>query len=84
MNTMLIDDADHCVIGYNEADGRVVYDYTQLVEYFHTSHDMTEEEAREWISFNIEPTGYVDLVVKATIEEIEAMAELRGLDSLDS
>lgn len=39
------------VIGYDQATGRVVYDYEKMIEY-QVNQGMTEEEAIEWIDYN--------------------------------
>lgn len=44
------DDLDDAVIGMSD-DGRVVYDINKMVDLF--SIDMPEEDAIEWINFNI-------------------------------
>ena len=44
------DDLDDAVVGMTD-DGRVVYDINKMVDLF--SIDMPEEDAIEWINFNI-------------------------------
>ena len=54
--TMFIDGCDQAIIGLACRCGQppiVVYDHDKLVEKFMTD-GMTDEEALEWISFNIE------------------------------
>lgn len=54
--TLLIPEADSALVGFARRCGQpdvAVYDYRKLVAHF-VAGGMTEEEAEEWISFNIE------------------------------
>ena len=49
-----IDGVEGAVIGITEDGSRFVYDYDKLIECLQKNDGMTEEEAWEWYSYNIE------------------------------
>lgn len=50
-----------CEIGIT-FDGKMIYDNDKLVEHFAANDEMTEEDAQEWIDFNIVGSGLVLVV----------------------
>lgn len=57
--TLWIDGADQAVIGFIDRCGctpLVIYSYPKLCNVF-VKQGMTDEEAAEWVSFNIEGAG---------------------------
>jgi hypothetical protein len=74
--TLLVDGADDAIIGYINRCGQpmvVIYDYQRLVEHF-VSEGMSEDEATEWIEFNIIGAwigeGTPGVLMRATNEDI--------------
>lgn len=52
--TMTADGLDAAIVGVTEGcDIKVVYDHQKCIEIFQTLQEMTEEEAREWMSYNV-------------------------------
>lgn len=52
--TITADGLDAAIIGVTEGcDIKVVYDHAKCVEIFQILQDMTEEEAIEWMSYNV-------------------------------
>jgi hypothetical protein len=49
--TIILDGFNDCVIGYDSVKPRLIYDTEKMVE--ELSKDTTEEEAWEYINFNI-------------------------------
>ena len=49
-----IDNVEGAIIGVTEDGSRFIYDYDKLIELLQTNDGMTEEEAFEWYSYNIE------------------------------
>lgn len=49
---LVLDGLDNCILGYNE-DGILIYSYERMVKIFMSDHDMTEDEAAEFIDYNI-------------------------------
>ena len=49
--TILFDNLDDCIVGITTND-QVIYDYELLIKHFIVD-GMTEEEAVEWIDYNI-------------------------------
>jgi hypothetical protein len=50
-----------CEVGVSHC-GRVIYDRERLVEHFVEVQGMAEEDAEEWVGFNVEPLGVVLVV----------------------
>ena len=50
-DSVCIDGYDEAIIGYTE-EGRLIYDYYEMVKILQERDGMTEEEAIEWISYN--------------------------------
>ena len=49
---------DNSIVGISN-DGRIVYDYSSMVQEFMNDEDCSEEEAIEWIEYNtIRSLGY--------------------------
>ena len=44
------------IVGYDTNYQRVIYDRDKLVSCFISSQNMAEQEAQDWISFNIDTT----------------------------
>ena len=53
-NAYSIDNVEGAVIGITEDGSRFVYDYDKIIELLQTNEGMTEEDAFEWYSYNIE------------------------------
>lgn len=52
--TLTADGLDAAIIGVTEGcDIKVVYDHQKCIEIFQILQEMTEEEAIEWMSFNV-------------------------------
>ncbi len=49
---MILDGCDSAIIGTN-VDGTLIYDYELLIDVFIDDHDMSLDESRDWVSFNI-------------------------------
>lgn len=49
-----IDNVEGAVVGITEDGSRFIYDFDKLIELLQTNDGMTEEEAFEWYSYNIE------------------------------
>jgi len=49
-----LDGLESAVIGVTSDGSRFVYDYNKMIEALQTNDDMTEEDALEWYSYNIE------------------------------
>ena len=45
-------DLDECIIGTDQ-NGFYIYSWEKMMEYFQRDTDMTEEEAMEWIDYNV-------------------------------
>ncbi len=50
-DAVILTGLDHCAIGHS-TDGVLVYSYSKLIQQF-VDDGMTDEEAVEWIDFNI-------------------------------
>ncbi len=48
---IILDGLDECILGYSN-DGLLIYSYQKMVEFF-CEDGMTQEEAYEWIDYNI-------------------------------
>lgn len=79
--TLLIDDADDCILGYINRCGEtpiVIYDYELLIEHYQRS-GMTEEEAAEWIDFNVigawVGSGTPGVLIRATRDDVDEMID---------
>ena len=46
------DGLDYAIVGVSDC-GYYIYDYDRMIECFITDSEMTEEEAVEWIDFNV-------------------------------
>lgn len=52
--TLTADGLDAAIIGVTEGcDIKVVYDHHKCIEIFQILQEMTEEEAQEWMSYNV-------------------------------
>ncbi len=49
---MILDGCDSAIIGTN-VDGTLIYDYELLIDVFIDDHDMSLDESRDWVSYNI-------------------------------
>ena len=49
---MILDGCDNAIVGTN-IDGTLVYDYELLIEVFIDEQDMSLDEARDWVNFNV-------------------------------
>lgn len=49
-----IDNVEAAIIGVSEDGSRFIYDYDLIIECLQTGEEMTEEDALEWYSYNIE------------------------------
>lgn len=49
-----IDNVEGAVIGVTEDGSRFIYDYDKIIELLQTNDGMSEEEAFDWYSYNIE------------------------------
>jgi hypothetical protein len=47
---LILDGLDDCVIGHDD-NGILIYSYSKMFDHF--SEEMTEEEAIEWIDYNV-------------------------------
>lgn len=79
--TLTIDGCDEAVLGFFERCGQppvVVYDYGKLRDVF-TAQGMTEEEAEEWIDFNIVGAwlgaGTPAVMNRATLADINTLLD---------
>lgn len=77
--TLLLDGADDAIIGYIQRCGHpvvAIYDHQKLVEHF-VREGMTEDEAEEWVEFNIVGAwmgeGTPGVLVRATREDIREL-----------
>tara|TARA_R100000388_G_scaffold88328_1_gene68590 strand:+ start:298 stop:561 length:264 start_codon:yes stop_codon:yes gene_type:complete len=43
---------DYAIVGTSH-NGYYIYDYDRMIQVFISNHDMTEEEAVEWIDYNV-------------------------------
>jgi len=46
------DDLDECIIGEDQ-NGFYVYSWEKMMDYFQKEHEMTEDEAIEFIDYNV-------------------------------
>lgn len=55
VDLLLFDGLDNALIGHTYRKGEfiAVYDYEKMVEIFMKEHGMSEEDAVEWIDFNV-------------------------------
>jgi len=56
---ILLDGLDEAIAGSSDC-GRLIYDYQKMLALFMKREDWTEEEAGEWISYNVmgvQPNG---------------------------
>lgn len=52
--TLTADGLDAAIVGVTEGcDIKVVYDHQKCIEIFQILQEMTDEEAREWMSYNV-------------------------------
>lgn len=51
--TIIFNDEYHTALIGVDSNCRAVYDYELMVEWLMSYDDMTDEEAREWIDFNV-------------------------------
>lgn len=79
--TLLIDGCDEAVVGYVCRCGQppiVIYDHSKLVQKF-VGDGMTDEEAEEWVSFNIESAwhgkGTPGVLHAADVDEVREVVE---------
>lgn len=49
-----IDNVEAAIIGVSEDGNRFIYDYDLIIECLQAEQEMTEEDALEWYSYNIE------------------------------
>jgi hypothetical protein len=49
---MILDGCNDAIVATN-LDGTLVYDYEMLLDVFIDDHEMSLDEARDWVSFNI-------------------------------
>ena len=49
---ILLDGLDEAIAGSSDC-GRLIYDYQKMLALFMKREDWTEEEAEEWISYNV-------------------------------
>ena len=49
---LVLEGLDECILGYSE-DGILIYSYTRMIDHFTEEHGMEEEEAAEFIDYNI-------------------------------
>ena len=49
---LVLEGLDDCILGYSE-DGILIYSHAKMVDHFIEIEGMSEEEALEWIDFNV-------------------------------
>lgn len=49
---MILDGCDSAIVGTN-VDGTLIYDYELLIDVFIDDHEMSLDESRDWVNFNI-------------------------------
>lgn len=49
---IVLDGLDDCILGYSQ-DGVLIYSYKRMVEHFINSDGMLDEDAVEWIDYNV-------------------------------
>lgn len=49
---LVLEGLDECILGYSE-DGILIYSYTRMIDHFTEEDGMTEEQAVEWIDYNV-------------------------------
>jgi hypothetical protein len=45
-------DYDTAILGYTD-EGRLVYSYEKMIEWLTENEEMTQEDAQEWIDYNV-------------------------------
>lgn len=65
--SIMIDGFENACIGIS-SDGRVVYDYNEMISSSEITDGMTEEEAIDWISYNtMRSLDYIDEDIRPII-----------------
>jgi hypothetical protein len=49
---LVLEGLDDCILGYSE-NGILIYSYARMLDYFTEIDGMDEEEAAEWIDYNV-------------------------------
>jgi hypothetical protein len=49
---LVLEGLDDCILGYSE-DGILIYSYTRMLDHFTEIDGMSQEEAAEWIDYNV-------------------------------
>ena len=49
---LVLEGLDDCILGYSH-EGTLIYSHTKMVDHFIEIEGMSEEEALEWIDFNV-------------------------------
>ena len=49
---LVLEGLDDCILGYSE-DGILIYSHAKMVDHFIEIEGMSEEEALEWIDYNV-------------------------------
>lgn len=49
---LVLEGLDDCILGYSE-NGILIYSYAKMLDHFTNIDGMDEEEAAEWIDYNV-------------------------------
>jgi len=87
-SVLMIDGCESAIIGWFERCGQgplLIYDYEKLVTHF-VKEGMDEDEAEEWISFNIEGAwmGKGTPAIMHRINSFEELVEFCDAHNLDA
>ena len=87
-SVLMIDGCESAIIGWFERCGQgplLIYDYEKLVAHF-VKEGMDEDEAEEWISFNIEGAwmGKGTPAIMHRINSFEELVEFCDAHNLDA
>lgn len=87
-SVLMIDGCESAIIGWFERCGQgplLIYDYEKLVAHF-VKEGMDEDEAEEWISFNIEGAwmGSGTPAIMHRINSFEQLVEFCDAHNLDA